>query len=102
MLRHYRAAVLLIASALVVVAVPGMAHAFGEDDKYKQPSKPSGPSGDASGTSLMASVSNSKIKLTYPGGRTAKASMGALQSIDPNWERRSSSRTRLPPVRADS
>ncbi len=84
--RHYRAASLLIASALIVVAVPGMAHAFGEDDKSKQPSKPSGPSGDASGQSLMASVSNSKIKLTYPGGRTATASVGELRSVDPSWE----------------
>lgn len=86
MARPYRTASLLLASALVVVAVPGTANAFGEDDKSKQPSKPSGPSGDASGKSLMASVSNSKITLTYPGGRTAKASVGELTSVDPNWE----------------
>ncbi|WAM00466.1 hypothetical protein [Streptomyces sp. Je 1-369] len=34
----------------------------------------------------MASVSNSKIKLTYPGGQTAKASVGELKSVDPTWE----------------
>lgn len=41
--------------------------------------------GAASGRSLMASVSHSKIRLSYPGGRTAKASVGALTAVDPDW-----------------
>ncbi|WP_398655303.1 hypothetical protein [Streptomyces kanamyceticus] len=42
--------------------------------------------GDASGNELMASVSHSKIKVTGPRGRTAKASVGELASVDPNWQ----------------
>ncbi|MFH8485403.1 hypothetical protein [Streptomyces longisporoflavus] len=41
--------------------------------------------GGSSGRGLMASVSDSKIQLTFAGGRKAKASAGELAPMDPDW-----------------
>ncbi|MET7323828.1 hypothetical protein [Streptomyces sp. NPDC005549] len=44
------------------------------------------PEGGANNRTLLASVSQSRIQLTYPDGRTGSGSMEDLTSVDPNWE----------------
>ncbi|MGW0813305.1 hypothetical protein ACWD00_08660 [Streptomyces viridiviolaceus] len=42
--------------------------------------------GGADGRTLLASVSQSRIQVTYLGGRTKTGSMEELTSVDPSWE----------------
>ncbi|WP_341845629.1 hypothetical protein [Streptomyces silaceus] len=69
------------------VALPSAAPAIGGGGEESTGAHKPGQSvqGSASGRSLMASVSRSKIRLSYPGGHTARAGMGALASVDPDW-----------------
>ncbi|MFI1678092.1 hypothetical protein [Streptomyces sp. NPDC020607] len=78
----------LVLLAAAAVGFPSPALAIGDGGKESPGGGGTHDSveGDASGKDLMASVSNSKIKLTYPGGQTAKASVGELKSVDPTWE----------------
>jgi hypothetical protein len=41
--------------------------------------------GNATGSTLLASVSQSRIQVTYPDGRKGSGSMEDLTSVDPNW-----------------
>ncbi|MFJ4541019.1 hypothetical protein ACIP39_34425 [Streptomyces tibetensis] len=59
-------------------------------DEVPAPTTPSQPSekptGDSSGRTLLASVSQSRIQVSHPDGRTEQGSMDELTSVDPNWE----------------
>ncbi|MFF1377037.1 hypothetical protein [Streptomyces sp. NPDC058308] len=61
------------------------AHAWGGDEDKQSSTPPPGPSGKAADGELMASVSDTRIKLAYSGGRTSKASLGGLKPVDPHW-----------------
>ncbi|MEU6678220.1 hypothetical protein [Streptomyces sp. NPDC046925] len=78
-------ALALLAAAAVMFPCPTLAVGEGGEESTGGEGTHSSVRGGSSGKDLMASVSNSKIELTFSGGRTTKASTGALTSVDPNW-----------------
>lgn len=76
----------LLTAAAFIFPSPALAVGEGGEESTGGEETHDSVEGSSSGKDLMASVSNSKIKLTYPGGQTAKTSVGELKSVDPNWE----------------
>ncbi|MEY9486970.1 hypothetical protein RKD26_002764 [Streptomyces calvus] len=74
-----------VAASLIWGAGP--AHADGTPGNTTAP-PPSDDNvqGDASDSTLLASVSQSRIRVTHSGGGTEQGSMDELTSVDPNWE----------------
>ncbi|WP_406473897.1 hypothetical protein [Streptomyces sp. NBC_01615] len=83
MLIAAKSCVLLAASVCALGLSSTAAYAIG-DDKNKPPS--SGPSGDASGTTLTAKATATSIKVTQVSGGTSGGSPKALAPVDPNWQ----------------
>ncbi|MFJ4331296.1 hypothetical protein [Streptomyces sp. NPDC088935] len=76
-------------AALSVALIGGLApaaHANGTPGNTTTPPADENPQGNANGRTLLASVSQSRIQVTYPDGRTGSGSMEDLTSVDPNWE----------------
>ncbi|MFG2313530.1 hypothetical protein [Streptomyces tendae] len=76
-------------AALSIAMIGGLApaaYANGTPGNTTTPPADESPKGDANGRTLLSSVSQSRIQLTYPGGRTGSGSMEDLTSVDPNWE----------------
>ena len=80
---HWSSAALAIA---LVGGVAPAAHANGTPGNTTSPPAEESPGGDRQGSTLLASVSQSRIQVTYPDGRTGSGSMEDLTSVDPNWE----------------
>ncbi|MFG3319921.1 hypothetical protein ACGF3J_17955 [Streptomyces sp. NPDC048171] len=80
---HWSSAALTIA---LVGGVAPAAHANGTPGNTTSPPAEESPGGDRQGSTLLASVSQSRIQVTYPDGRTGSGSMEDLTSVDPNWE----------------
>lgn len=64
----------------------GIAHADKPVGGETKPPSESRPQGDADGRTLLASVSQSRIRITHSGGGTEQGSMDELTSADPDWE----------------
>lgn len=85
-----QARVRTVVSATAVALALGLssahsASAIGEDNG-RNPSKPGGAEGGASGQQLYSQVGRSKIVVEQSGGGTAKPAAGQLSSVDPNWK----------------
>ncbi|WP_309032138.1 hypothetical protein [Streptomyces alfalfae] len=75
----------LLATVLLGMATPLATAVGGEGDK--EPTKPTGPSGGASGNTLMASAGKTSIKVTnVQGGGGSGKPTKSLAPVDPNWE----------------
>ncbi|MFC9131813.1 hypothetical protein ACFT4A_33960 [Streptomyces sp. NPDC057099] len=74
----------VLVTALIsgVVVFPASAYAFGTDEDHP-PGKT--PVGDASGNTLTAEATDTRIKVTQVSGGTSGAAAKALAPVDPNW-----------------
>ncbi|MCM8549281.1 hypothetical protein [Streptomyces sp. STCH 565 A] len=73
-------------SAALLGSMTPAAHANGTPGNTTSPPADQSPEGNRHGRTLLASVSQSRIQVTYPDGRTGSGSMEDLTSVDPNWE----------------
>jgi hypothetical protein len=79
-----KASAVLAASVCALVLSSTAAYAIGDDDV--EPPSSGHPSGGASGTTLTASATTTRIKVTQVSGGTSGSSTKPLAPVDPNWQ----------------
>ncbi|WP_328335446.1 MULTISPECIES: hypothetical protein [unclassified Streptomyces] len=75
-----------LVSCLAIALSAPAAYSIGDKHDNGPVTPPAGPSGDASASTLTASVGTSSIKVTQVGGGPGSNAPKALAPVDPNWK----------------